>query len=82
MPPERAVARLTREPADWLGIDAGRLEEGAPADVVVLRAPRDLATHERPDRYPHGIEQVLVEGEVALDCEGVTARARGRLLTA
>ncbi len=32
----RAVARLTREPADWLGLPAGRIEPGDPADLVVL----------------------------------------------
>jgi N-acyl-D-aspartate/D-glutamate deacylase len=33
---ERAVHRLTGELADWYGIDAGRLQEGARADVVVV----------------------------------------------
>ncbi|AUX48032.1 hypothetical protein SOCE26_095580 [Sorangium cellulosum] len=36
MPVERAIQRLTAEIGDWLGIDAGRLEVGAQADVVVL----------------------------------------------
>ena len=33
---ERAVHRCTGELAEWLGLDAGRLEVGARADVVVL----------------------------------------------
>lgn len=37
----RAVHRVTGEIADWLGIDAGHLEEGARADVVVID-PRGL----------------------------------------
>jgi N-acyl-D-aspartate/D-glutamate deacylase len=36
MPIERAVHRLTGEIADFLAIDAGHLEEGARADVVVV----------------------------------------------
>jgi len=36
MPIERAVYRLTGEIAEFLGIDAGRLEAGARADVVVV----------------------------------------------
>ncbi|WP_437319585.1 N-acyl-D-amino-acid deacylase family protein [Sorangium sp. So ce385] len=36
MPVERAIQRLTAEIGDWLGIDAGRLEVGGRADVVVL----------------------------------------------
>ncbi|HEX2578538.1 MAG TPA: amidohydrolase family protein [Aquihabitans sp.] len=36
MAPERAVHRLTGEIADYLGIDAGHLEVGRRADVVVV----------------------------------------------
>ena len=36
MPLERAVWRLTGELGDWLGIDAGHLEVGSRADVVVV----------------------------------------------
>jgi len=32
----QAVRRLTREPAEFLGIDAGRLEPGAAADLVLI----------------------------------------------
>ena len=32
----RAVQRLTREPAEFFGIDAGRLEPGAQADMVLI----------------------------------------------
>lgn len=40
MTTERAVWRLTGEIADWLGLDAGRLAEGARADLVVLDPER------------------------------------------
>jgi N-acyl-D-aspartate/D-glutamate deacylase len=33
----RAVQRVTGEIADWLGLDAGHLREGARADLVVVR---------------------------------------------
>ena len=32
----RAVRRLTREPAEFFGIDAGRLDPGAQADLVLV----------------------------------------------
>ena len=32
----RAVRRLTREPAEFFGVDAGRLDVGAPADIVLI----------------------------------------------
>jgi N-acyl-D-aspartate/D-glutamate deacylase len=32
----RAVRRLTREPAEFFGVDAGRLEPGAQADLVLV----------------------------------------------
>jgi N-acyl-D-aspartate/D-glutamate deacylase len=36
MTPEKAVWRLTGEIADWYNLDAGKLQVGAQADVVVL----------------------------------------------
>lgn len=40
IPMEQAIARLTSVPADWLGIDAGRLEPGKAADCVVIDPAR------------------------------------------
>ena len=40
-----AVRRLTREPAEFFGIDAGRLEVGAQADVVLID-PRALLAYD------------------------------------
>lgn len=37
---EKAVQRLTSEPARWLGLDAGSLERGKQADVTVLDPAR------------------------------------------
>lgn len=36
MPLETAIHRLTGELADWYGLDAGRLTEGARADIAVI----------------------------------------------
>jgi N-acyl-D-aspartate/D-glutamate deacylase len=41
----RAVRRLTREPAEFFGVDAGRLDVGAQADVVLID-PAALQTYD------------------------------------
>lgn len=54
----RAVQRLTSEIADWLGIDAGRLQEGGRADLVIVD-PQGLdgeldRIHEEPmEKFGH-----------------------------
>lgn len=37
MPVERAIARMTAEPARWYGLEAGVVERGARADLLLLR---------------------------------------------
>ncbi|MGF1606687.1 MAG: amidohydrolase family protein [Rhodothalassiaceae bacterium] len=39
------VRRLTREPAEFFGLEAGRVEPGAPADLVLID-PARLAAHD------------------------------------
>jgi N-acyl-D-aspartate/D-glutamate deacylase len=41
----QAVRRLTREPAEFFGVDAGRLEVGAQADIVLVD-PEALLTYD------------------------------------
>jgi N-acyl-D-amino-acid deacylase len=76
---ERAVHRLTAEPADAWGIgNRGRIKAGAAADLVLF----DPATIARGDevfvgdfpgggnryiRHARGIEKVFVNGEIVLD---------------
>src|SRR5438067_600991 len=43
MPPERAVARVTGEPAAWYGLDCGTIRAGARADLLHIR-PAALRT--------------------------------------
>jgi N-acyl-D-aspartate/D-glutamate deacylase len=91
----RAVARLTSELADFLGLDAGRLAVGARADLVVVR-PEGLdaavdAIHEAPlegfgalrrlvRRNPRAIGAVLVGGRLAaLDGEPTPALGKVRM---
>jgi N-acyl-D-aspartate/D-glutamate deacylase len=80
MPIGKAVARLTGEIADWLGVDAGHLRAGDRADVVVIDPSaldqRLFAYHEAPmegfrdlvrmvNRSDGVVEHVLVNGRVA-----------------
>ncbi len=73
------VRRCTRFPAERLGIDRGLLRPGAVADLLVVRDLEDLASYEQPDRYPAGIEAVVVAGHVALR-DGVLSTVRGEII--
>jgi N-acyl-D-aspartate/D-glutamate deacylase len=42
---EKAIWRLTGEIADWLGIDAGKIEKGKRADLVIIN-PKEFATNQ------------------------------------
>jgi N-acyl-D-aspartate/D-glutamate deacylase len=81
MPIERAVHRLTGELADWYGLDAGHLREGARADVVVIDPARldarldqlrfapfpGLAGFERLVNDGDAVRQVLIAGDLVVD---------------
>jgi N-acyl-D-aspartate/D-glutamate deacylase len=82
---EKAIWRLTGEQADWLGIEAGRIQEGDRADVVVINPnafDQDLENVEWADmenfglqrlvnRNPGIVEHVLINGSFAIDNEEV-----------
>jgi len=94
---ERAVRRLTGEIAEWYGLDAGRLELGARADVAVVD-PAGLdgaldGIHEgtMPElghwprlvrRNPGAVPYVLVNGRVAAERGEVRDFGHGRFLAA
>jgi N-acyl-D-amino-acid deacylase len=64
-----AIRRMTRLPADNLGLDRrGRIEEGSFADLVVFdpATVTDHATYENPHQYATGVRDVIVNGTVTL----------------
>ena len=74
------VKRLTREPAEFFGLDVGRLDIGAQADVVLINPEalktwntddtrkleyREIFAHPQMVNRPQGIvSHVLINGEV------------------
>lgn len=90
---ERAVRKLTSEPADLFGIaDRGRLREGNWADVTIFdpqnvgSPDRNERSHDLPGgarrmvRPSRGIECVIVNGEPVYRNGGLTGAAPGRVL--
>jgi N-acyl-D-aspartate/D-glutamate deacylase len=80
---EAGIHRMTELPARRLGLtDRGMLREGAWADLVVLDPERvaERGTLTEPNQYAVGIEQVLVNGEVALRDGSRTDARAGRVL--
>lgn len=78
-----AIRKMTRVPAERFGLAGrGRLEPGMKADLVLFDAEKvkDEASYDSPQRFPAGIECVVVNGALAYR-SGVISRA-GRPLTA
>jgi N-acyl-D-aspartate/D-glutamate deacylase len=88
----RAFQRLSSEIADFLGLDAGRLVEGARADLVVIDpaglgpSSDDLEEQEMPGfhglrrlvrRNPAAVRAVMIAGRRAI-ADGVPTPALGR----
>lgn len=70
-------------PAQIIGLpDRGYIREGYKADLVLFdfERIRDRATILQPDRYPVGIEYVLVNGEFTVDGATLTGKLPGRVL--
>jgi N-acyl-D-amino-acid deacylase len=79
-----AVRRMTREPADRMGLaDRGRLEAGAAADLVLFD-PDTVGNRAREDgdpaAAPAGISRVMVNGRWALVDGEHTGAGAGRTL--
>jgi len=69
VPLAEAIRRLTRFPADNLGLDRrGRLEAGSYADIVVFdpATVADTATYQAPHSYAVGVRDVVVNGTPVL----------------
>lgn len=80
---EDAVRKMTSWPARRMGIaDRGLLREGLRADVIVLDLDRikDEAGWDKPTASPRGIDDVIVNGKLAL-ANGVPTNSRsGKVL--
>jgi len=77
---------MTGAPAERFGwSDRGFVREGCAADLVVLDRSRlrDQASFASPDRFPTGVDQVLVNGVPVIDGDRYDANASaGQVLRA
>lgn len=76
---EEAVHRVTKKPADLIGLsNRGQLKEGYIADITVFDPENyaPAATYLDPVQLCHGVRHVLVGGGVALE-DGVQTAYRG-----
>ncbi|MFN8259521.1 MAG: amidohydrolase family protein [Chitinophagales bacterium] len=89
MPIETAIHRLTKEPADFLGIDAGDISVGKRADLIIIdptRLESDLNTEPVEDYHPQFegsyrlikrsgkvVQHVFINGNEAYTNNGVVA---------
>ncbi|MGY5854160.1 MAG: D-aminoacylase [Candidatus Thorarchaeota archaeon] len=70
LPLTMALRKMTSYPADRLGLkDRGRINEGMWADIVIFDPDiiTDMATYERPNLFPLGIQCVIVNGEIVVE---------------
>jgi N-acyl-D-amino-acid deacylase len=83
MPLERAIHKLTGEPAAVYGLgDRGVLRPGAFADVAIFDpAPiEDAATYEQPQQLATGVPTVIVNGVIVREDGKFTDALPGRVL--
>ena len=84
VPAEAVVEMATRDSADAIGLESGRLEEGAPADLAVidleqphLTPPHDLVSHLAYAAAASDIRHTVCDGQVLMrDREVVTLDER------
>lgn len=82
---EEAVRKMTSLPARVIGLESkGIVREGMDADFVTFDPATvgSLADYDDPARYPHGIEQVLVDGRFAVQDGEVTDETPGKVIRA
>jgi len=77
-----AVRHATILPAEMSWLPVGRMEVGAPADLVLFSPEGlcDRATFEDQLAPPEGIAAVLVNGQIAVEDGVLSPEPRGRLL--
>jgi N-acyl-D-amino-acid deacylase len=80
LPIGEALARLTVRAARRIGLDdRGAIQEGLRADLIVFDHSTllDNSTYEQPLLPPSGIEWVVVNGQIAVDPNGLTGVRAG-----
>jgi len=80
---EEAVRKTSNFAARRFGLDRrGMILEGWQADLVVLDPDTvaDRATYDQPNRYPAGIEYVIVNGIIVVEGNEHNGRLEGRVL--
>ena len=80
---EEAVRRMAGYPAERLKLwDRGLLRPGMKADVIVFDPAKvgDRATYEKPHQYSVGVNEVIVNGKLALHEGSVTSDRPGQVL--
>lgn len=80
---EDAVMKMTSMPAKRLGLkDRGAIKEGWAADITIFDPETviDKATYIEPQQYSQGINQVIVNGGVALDNGAINDNCSGRVV--
>lgn len=80
---EEGVRKATYHAARRLGLrERGMVQRGWYADLVVFDPDtiRPESTYERPDRFPTGIDWVVVNGQAVVDPDGVNGARPGRAL--
>ncbi len=72
---------VTSAPAGLMGLPAGSLKEGAPADLVLFDPDtvKDLATFENPHVPSQGIEKVWVNGQLVIEGGRITGKRIDRI---
>lgn len=82
---ERAISKMTALPARAMGLDyKGIVRPGMDADLVVFdpHIVQDRATFEDPEKYPQGIEHVIVGGTPVVSDGKSTGNRPGRAIRA
>jgi dihydroorotase/N-acyl-D-amino-acid deacylase len=80
---EEAVRKMAGYPAERLKLwDRGLLRPGMKADVIVFDPAKvgDRATYEKPHQYSVGVNEVIVNGKLALHEGSVTSDRPGQVL--
>ncbi len=83
LPLEEAIRKMTSQPAARVGLrDRGLLRPGMMADITAFDpvAVRDTSTYGDPTHYAEGIEDVVVNGRLAVRDGRMTGVLAGRAL--